>query len=264
MFTAHRQLAVMLAAAGLLSSAPRSSSQEVPDIEPLPAAVQLPSGAVIVTYQDGELTIEAKNAPLARILQVACNQIGAIIDVPSGGDETVAGEFGPGGPSAVIAALLNGSRFNYVMTASEGDPNRLERVVLSLRHDARENSPPQEFSKSSSTPTPEKQVVTTTAASNETTDLLSPEQLRTQVNDLLAQAGAQQADAKNSGDVAGLQQLQSVMEATLARASALAKIDKAIEESTPERAPLANSAAVPGSNPDGDAVAPSRMKRKRR
>jgi hypothetical protein len=93
---------------------------------------------------------------------------------------------------------------------------------------------------------------------NDSPELLSPEQLRSQVSDLLAQAGAEQADAENLDDGSAMQQLQSVMEATLARATALAAIDKAIEANTAKGSTEVISA------PGGQEVPTSRMKRRRR
>jgi putative aminopeptidase FrvX len=137
MFTVCQLRALLLTAVPLWLYLP-GYAQKQTGAQSLPASVQLSPGVVVVTYQDGELTIQALNAPLTRVLQAASIQMGTIIDLPSGTDEAVVGEFGPGRPTAVIAALLNGSHFNYVMTASVADPNRPERVVLTLRPDAGE------------------------------------------------------------------------------------------------------------------------------
>jgi hypothetical protein len=57
-------------------------------------------------------------------------QTGASVDVPANATERVVGRFGPGPARDVVASLLNGSHFNYVLVGSETDPTGLDRVVL--------------------------------------------------------------------------------------------------------------------------------------
>jgi hypothetical protein len=104
-----------------------------PPPPPLLPLAQMPAGPVITLYQNGELTIEAQNSNLRDVLRVVSAQTGTLIDIPPGHDERVVGVFGPGRPREVLASLLNGSPFNYVMLWSTIDPNRLEKVALSLR-----------------------------------------------------------------------------------------------------------------------------------
>jgi len=99
---------------------------------PLLTLAQMPPGAPTVTlYQNGQLTIEAQNATLSDVLRAACSETGAVIDLPPGADERVVGIYGPGPPREVIASLLNGSRFNYVMLGSAANPGGLVRLSLS-------------------------------------------------------------------------------------------------------------------------------------
>ena len=87
-----------------------------------------------VTYNNGELLIVAKNSTLGDILNAIQSRTGATIEVSSGDtSERVAGRIGPGAARDVIADLLNGSHFNYVMLSRAGDPAALERVMLSPR-----------------------------------------------------------------------------------------------------------------------------------
>ena len=258
MLSTHRQLVLCATAAVLVSWCFSSCAQEQPDAKSLPSHVQGPSGPVIVTYEGGQLTIQALNVPLTRLLDAVSRQIGTIIDVPAGAYEAVVGEFGPGRPAAVLAALLNGSHFNYVMTASQADPDRLERVILTVRTDKRGQE-------ATATPTSDTRAAVVSAA-KDSAGVLDVEQLRSQVNDLLAQAGAQQTDAGNVEDGYGMQQLRAVMEATLARATALAAIDKAIEANTPRGEPDAGSAPPdgPGSDPNRKTLPATKLTRRRR
>src|SRR5215472_8725823 len=93
-----------------------------------------------VTFQNGQLTIIAPNSTLADILRAVKKQTGAEIDVPSA-PERVVTHLGPGPAREVMAELLNGSRFNYVLLGAPGDQNGLTRVVLVAKTGAPEITP---------------------------------------------------------------------------------------------------------------------------
>jgi hypothetical protein len=63
------------------------------------------------------------------------------VDVPPNATERVVGQFGPGPAREVLADLLNGSHFNYVMLGSAANPDGLERVILTARAGGRDASP---------------------------------------------------------------------------------------------------------------------------
>ena len=95
---------------------------------PLP---QLPESAPQVTYQNGLLTILAQNATLGEILKQVKQLTGASIDLPANGaPERVVTQIGPGAPRDVLAVLLNGSQFNYVMLGSTTNPSAIESILL--------------------------------------------------------------------------------------------------------------------------------------
>lgn len=108
---------------------------------PPPGLEQAPPRAPIVAYQNGQLTILADNASLSSILRLVGERTGARLDVPAGAEERVFGRWGPGPVREVLAALLNGSRFNYVMLGSAADPNGLAQIILSAKP-AEANSAP--------------------------------------------------------------------------------------------------------------------------
>jgi hypothetical protein len=130
-------LLVQACALCLLTSSLAQQTQEPVESlsSPPPSLVpaKMPAGPVLSLYQNGELTIEAQNANLRDVLHVVSSQTGALIDIPPGPDERVVGVFGPGRPHDVLASLLNGSSFNYIVQGAVADPNKLERVTLSLR-----------------------------------------------------------------------------------------------------------------------------------
>jgi hypothetical protein len=82
-----------------------------------------------VTYQNGQLTIVASNSTLGDILRAVRKQTGADIDIPAASDRVVT-HLGPGPVQDVLADLLNGSRFNYVLLGSPEKAGVLTRVVL--------------------------------------------------------------------------------------------------------------------------------------
>jgi hypothetical protein len=105
---------------------PSGPQGPVPQI-PLDA---IPAVAPQVTYQDGLLTIVAPNSTLADILRGVRKHTSADIEVPATASERVVTRLGPGPAREVMAELLNGSRFNYILLGSPEDANALVRVVL--------------------------------------------------------------------------------------------------------------------------------------
>lgn len=87
-----------------------------------------------VSYENGQLTIVAPNSTLGDILRAVRKQTGAEIEIPSATDRVVT-HLGPGPARDVMAELLNGSRFNYVLLGSPEDPAALTRVVLVAKTD---------------------------------------------------------------------------------------------------------------------------------
>jgi len=86
-----------------------------------------------VSYQNGQLSIVAPNSTLGDILQAVKSKTGASIEIPPGADERVVSRFGPGPARDVLAALLNGTHFNYVMIGSDANPTSVAHVILTPR-----------------------------------------------------------------------------------------------------------------------------------
>ena len=93
---------------------------------------QIPATPAKVSYQDGLLTISAQNSSLGEILRDVRKLTGASIEIPqgSGANERVVTHLGPGAPRDVLAGLLNGSSFNYVMLGSSSDAMAVSSVIL--------------------------------------------------------------------------------------------------------------------------------------
>jgi hypothetical protein len=105
---------------------PSGTQGPVPQV-PLDA---IPAVAPEVSYEDGLLTIVAPNSTLGDILRSVRKHTSAEIEVPTTASERVVTRLGPAPAREVIAELLNGSRFNYVLLGSPQDANALTRVVL--------------------------------------------------------------------------------------------------------------------------------------
>ena len=105
---------------------PSGTRGPVPQV-PLDA---IPAVAPQVSYRDGMLTIVAPNSTLGDILRSVRKNTAADIEIPSNASERVATRLGPGPAREVVAELLNGSHFNYVLLGSPENSNLLVRVVL--------------------------------------------------------------------------------------------------------------------------------------
>jgi hypothetical protein len=87
-----------------------------------------------VQFHRGLLAISAIKATLADVLYQIHLSTGADIPIPAGAEqEQVALQLGPGPAKDVIAALLNGSRFNYVLAGTAQDPQSVATLLLTLK-----------------------------------------------------------------------------------------------------------------------------------
>jgi hypothetical protein len=120
--------------------APQPVVQATPPPPPTPE--QLPAMPPNVKYQNGELTILAQNSTLGDILHEVRAKTGAVIDIPPGANERVVGQMGPGPAREVLASLLNGTHFNYVMVASSTNPDSVAQVILTAKSGTPEATAP--------------------------------------------------------------------------------------------------------------------------
>jgi hypothetical protein len=122
------------------ASARNQRKAKKPQLPPLPSGPRgpvpqipldsIPAVAPQVSYQSGQLTIIAPNSTLGDILRAVRKTTAAEIEIPATANERVVTRLGPGPARDVVAELLNGSRFNYVLLGSPADANLLTRVVL--------------------------------------------------------------------------------------------------------------------------------------
>jgi hypothetical protein len=133
------------AAAPRVASVPRHKSHKAPKpvvLPPMPAGPlsqlpmdQIPAAPAKVSFQGGLLTISAENSTLGEILRDVRQLTGAAIEIPQGAaaNERVIASLGPGAPRDVLAGLLNGSSFDYVMLGSSTDPTAVSSIILTSK-----------------------------------------------------------------------------------------------------------------------------------
>jgi hypothetical protein len=121
---------------GIHKPKPSSAVDATP---PVPVSIpsmtpeELPALAPRVTYTGGQLTIDATNATLVDILNAIQAKTGAIIEIPPGETGERVAMHLSGRPRLVIPALLDGSKFGYIIRASPDDPEGVREVILSRR-----------------------------------------------------------------------------------------------------------------------------------
>jgi hypothetical protein len=102
-----------------------------------PATVPVVSKPPQVTYEGGQLTIAAENATLPEIMAAIRTRTGAEVEIPaSAGADRFWINLGPGPARKVLASLLSESKFDYLILASDSDPNGIRSVSLTPRTEA--------------------------------------------------------------------------------------------------------------------------------
>ncbi len=129
-----KAILVRLGAQPMMASAenyPGVSVERRPTARAMAALARNSEPPLRVGFDRGLLTISARNATLADVLYQVHLRTGADIPIPSGAEqEQVAIQAGPGPAKDVIATLLNGSRFNYVLQGTAQDPQGVGTVIL--------------------------------------------------------------------------------------------------------------------------------------
>ncbi len=235
MLSMRSQLVFILAVAGWLpvsvgSWAHGPQVQERAATTVAPELEQIPLGQVAVTYENGEVTVKARNATLSQVLRAICSQIGAGLDAESEDPEPIVGTFGPGAAKDVLASLLIGSHFNYVMQASDDDPKILARIIVVPK--AKDSNAQDRLAKNqvtqppvSSTPAQDQLAqnqVTHPQVSPTSTTRVAEESGLKQVKELLMQGKAEIANSGGDVDAAGadMANLLGQVEASITAASA--------------------------------------------
>lgn len=103
----------------------------VPPAQPAPKTD--PAALAAVEFQQGKLTVDAKNADLGRVLHLIGVKTGAAIEIaPEIAAEPVVVHLGPGSPNEVLTALLSSPRIDFIIMGSD-EPGELKSVTVSRR-----------------------------------------------------------------------------------------------------------------------------------
>ena len=98
---------------------------------PPPPAAPPPKPPVTVTLENGMLRIRAEKATFAQVLSEVQRQTKAEIAIPAGAEqEEVDADLGPAPVLEVLASLLNGSPYNFILVGNELS---IDRVILTRR-----------------------------------------------------------------------------------------------------------------------------------
>jgi hypothetical protein len=90
-----------------------------------------------VTYSNGLLGIHANKVTLSEVLFAVQQRTGAEVSIAAGAEqEKVVADIAPAPAPEVLARLLNGSRFNFLILSAVNNPGQLDRVILTTRPDA--------------------------------------------------------------------------------------------------------------------------------
>jgi len=84
----------------------------------------------VVRMKDGLLSIDAPNSNLADVLSAVQTATGAVVEGTPPNDR-VAVMLGPGNARDVVAALLSGTDYNYIILGSTENPQAVTRILLS-------------------------------------------------------------------------------------------------------------------------------------
>ncbi|MFZ0954790.1 MAG: hypothetical protein WAN60_00485 [Candidatus Sulfotelmatobacter sp.] len=123
-----------------------------------------------VTYEGGQLTIVAPNSTLGDILRAVRKLTGAEMDIPANATERVVTNLGPGPAPGVVAELLNGSHFNYVLLGAPSDAKTLTRVVLVAKSGPETTAPGEGAMANAASPQPVVAQAAPDAADTDATD----------------------------------------------------------------------------------------------
>lgn len=88
-----------------------------------------------ISYVDGQLSISALNTTLGDVLAKVASLTGVKFDVPptANGERMPFVELGPGPAREILAELLSDSSFDYLLAASDTDPDRIQSVLIMPR-----------------------------------------------------------------------------------------------------------------------------------
>ncbi len=123
---------------GAQEPAPATATESAAPVEP-------PAAPPVITYVRGQLKIDATDSTLADILTKVAALTGVKIDVPPAAYSArmAVVQLGPGPARQVLASLLSDSNVDYLIQASDVDPEKIQNVLVMVREKkgAKANAP---------------------------------------------------------------------------------------------------------------------------
>ncbi len=97
-----------------------------------PTAEKIPAVSPKISYVGGQLSIHALDSTLVDVLARVAVLTDVKIDVPAGAgtDRMPVVELGPGPARQILASLLSDSDLDYLIQASDNDPEKIQSVLL--------------------------------------------------------------------------------------------------------------------------------------
>ena len=97
----------------------------------LPRALRAREIPVHVSFDNGLLSVVAEKATLAQVLLEVQHQTGAEIEIPPDAEhQEVVANIGPAPAKQVLAELLKGTHYNFILVGYDIGPGSLQRVIL--------------------------------------------------------------------------------------------------------------------------------------
>jgi hypothetical protein len=182
--SSKRYFCALAALAACMAGFAAGSGAQEPPVAP---------GQAVVKYQNGSLTIKARQVPLVDVLHAVGRETGARLDIPAEPREQVDTELGPGPAREVLTSLLKGQGLNYAITGTGDDPKGLQVFILPRSHAADATPIQVAASSRSATPVPVPRHETNPPR-------VVPGEHEQQMKELLAQARSELANLPDNGE----------------------------------------------------------------
>jgi hypothetical protein len=124
----------LLAGGNQSASGGQSGGAHLNDVSYTPPVPAPPPPVLEVVYQNDKMSILAHGVSLAQVLSEVQHKTGADIPIPSvASQEQVVADIGLSPVRDALTALLNGSRFNFIIVGADNEPTKLKSLILSFR-----------------------------------------------------------------------------------------------------------------------------------
>jgi len=113
----------------------KSNAGSAPEAPASAPPVPAPPPGPVVTFNNGELTVEPHEASLREVIEAIRKRAGISVEYPPEEmNERVFGSVGPTPLREALMKLLYGSGFNYIIQTSYDDPQQVRRLILSAQN----------------------------------------------------------------------------------------------------------------------------------